>query len=152
MRSGCQRNYVQTSMSLSNQALKRSSALSWQNANMYSTDIQFPQQSTERLPVLGCTNTNCKHVRKYANHINDPCNKLLRMKAIFSCEAIHASIPRNLGGNRMCGRVFCPGWTRIKCKNLTPAFYATSRKSGRSNVGGWCANCFYYAISKKINI
>ena len=37
----------------------------------------------------------------------------LRIKTTFSCEIIHASMPRKLGCNRACGRELCPGCPRI---------------------------------------
>ena len=33
----------------------------------------------------------------------------LRINATFSCEVIHASTPKRLGGNLACSRVLCPG-------------------------------------------
>ena len=38
-------------------------------------------------------------------------------QSTFSCEHIHASMPRNLGGNRACGSLFYQDWQRIKCRN-----------------------------------
>ena len=49
--------------------------------------------------------------RKYAKHMNDP--RCLWIKATFSCEVIHALMPRKLGDDRACGRVLCPGCPRI---------------------------------------
>ena len=33
-------------------------------------------------------------------------DKPINAACTFSCEVIHASMPRKLGGNRACGRVF----------------------------------------------
>ena len=47
----------------------------------------------------------------FAKHINDP--RILWIKTTFSWEIIYATMPRKIGGNRACGRVFCPGRPRI---------------------------------------
>ena len=65
---------------------------------IYSTAIQFLHQSTVRLPVPGCKNTHGWHVKKQANHSNDP--RSLRIYVTFSCEVIHASMLRRLCGNQ----------------------------------------------------
>ena len=44
-------------------------------------------------------------------NINDPGS--LQIKATFSCEVIHASMPKKLSGNRACGRAVCPGCQSI---------------------------------------
>ena len=36
-----------------------------------------------------------------------------------------ASMPRKLGGNRVCSRVLCPGCPRIQCRNQMPALYVS---------------------------
>ena len=51
-----------------------------------------------------------KHPRiacQKAKSINDP--RSLLIKATFSCEVIHASMPRELVGNQAWGRVLCLG-------------------------------------------
>ena len=61
-------------------------------------------QSTGRLPVPGCTYTNRAH---QAKHTNDP--RSLQIKATFSCEVMHASMLRKLGGNRTVWSYILPG-------------------------------------------
>ena len=39
-----------------------------------------------------------------------------RIKATFSVEVIRASMTRKGGGNWACGRVLCPGCSRIYCR------------------------------------
>ena len=41
----------------------------------------------------------------------------LQIKATFSSEVIHASMPRTLGDNRVCSRVLCPDCPHIWCRN-----------------------------------
>ena len=93
----------------------------------------------------GCTNTQEQHVKEINQSHNDP--RCLRIKATFSCEVIHASIPRELGGN--------PGHVVVYFARAAHAFSA----------GIKCLHCIYvcnlltifvtyerYIISKYINI
>ena len=54
------------------------------------------------------------YTHRWIKHFNQiilayQCSTNLRTKAMFSCEVIHASVLRNLGGNLACGRVFYLG-------------------------------------------
>ena len=76
------------------------------NSTTTATTVQTFNSCTSCPDVYQClvVQTRMDNVSKISQEQSS-----LRTKTTFSCEVIHASIPREFGGNWACSRVLCPG-------------------------------------------
>ena len=88
----------------------------WISGDIFPFQHRFNIQYRHLIPApVDRTSANAWLYKKPLDKMskNNPSTRRLRIKATFSYGAIIAPMSRKMDGNRVCGRVLCPGCPRI---------------------------------------
>ena len=83
----------------------------------------FPAQSTGRLPVPGCTNTQGQHVKEIIEAHNDPRSLQIKLRSVVTssmhpCPVNGVAIGRAVVYHARAAHAFSAG---IKCRHCSPS-------------------------------